>query len=206
MDTPCSSLLYHTRDLNIWAAESAWISGHRDLNTCAAEGSKDPNPRRNSHTGTPLWLISSTIDEPTWQPKSSTFYYLLEHGAEAFWIHPLYLTTPFHILARQASRIRACDGHARPLKDADDLFLKDQTDECDCYCSRKGCYAIGSALSRSSLSYGPDDIHTKKAIAFHRGTMQPRLFALVHSNREATWMSSAVFRVLIFEALSLTHT
>jgi hypothetical protein len=77
----------------------------------------------------------------------------------------------------------------------------EQCDKCICHCSQQGCYVIGCAVSGANWSYS-----TRYSLPGTHYETQPYIFALVDDNRASAWMSSAIFRILTFESLSLTHT
>jgi hypothetical protein len=162
---------YHTPDLFLLAAQSAWKAGFRDLNSIL-------------HGVPPLWTILNR-----WKPDWLVFRWLVDHGADPTWTHPTLLTTPGHKIARStADKIR--------MGSVDlSLLIYEQRDDCTCYCSPKGCFMIGCAVS---TMHGRYYRRSRRA--------QSHLFALVDDDRASTWMSSAILRVLTFEKLSLTHT
>lgn len=205
-EAPRLPLLYHTKDLSIMAAESAWRLGYRDLNSYNANGYETTISNSSLHfaPGTPIWLVTSTVDWETWQFKWSTFCLLVNHGADACWTHPLYLTSPIRVFSMKISMITAGLKDAKPLDRICDLLLMGSRDGCTCHCSRGGCYAIGCTLLRCS----PDPFYDpyEQEVAIHRRTTQPRLFALIDSNREMSWLSSAALRLSTFESLPLSHT
>jgi hypothetical protein len=202
----CIPFLYHANSLCTLAADSAWRFGHRNLNDYTTSGSTDTLIGGLRGHGTSLWVISITTSVYVWQSKWNIFSWLIEHGAEPFWIHPLYLTTPAHVLSRTISKIAADLKSFEPPDDAGEFLLKMQRDRCVCRCSRNGCYPIGCAMSSCNLAHRVSPSARTKQRAFHRRTTQPRLFALIDSSRERAWMSSAALRLLTFESLSLTHT
>jgi hypothetical protein len=169
---------YYTFDLSLLAAQSAWKAGFRDLSSIR-------------HGILPLWIIVGP-----WTSNWSVFKWLVDHGADTTWIHPTLLTTPGHKMARcRAPGIEKVSAYMS-------LIVSEQRDNCTCYCSLKGCFMIGCAVSQMNKTdypsrRGQDDRFRKT---------QSRLFALVDDNRASTWMSSAILRVLTFEKLSLTHT
>jgi hypothetical protein len=169
---------YHTPDLSLLAAQSAWKAGFRDLNLIP-------------HGVPPLWTILDC-----WVPDWSVFRWLVDHGADPTWTHPTLFATPGHRLARFATdEIEFANANLS-------LIVSKQRDSCTCHCSRNGCFMIGCAVSQMN----------KATYSLRRGwndrlrTTQPHLFALVDDNRASTWMSSAIFRMLTFDKLSLTHT
>jgi hypothetical protein len=170
--------LYHTSDLSLLSAESAWKADFRDLSSIR-------------HGIPPLWIIMGS-----WISDWSVIKWLVDHGADTTWIHPTLLTTPGHKMARcRAPEIEKVSAYMS-------LVVSEQRDKCTCYCSLKGCFMIGCAVSQMNKTDSPsrrgqDDCFRKT---------QSRLFALVDDNRASTWMSSAILRVLTFEKLSLTHT
>jgi hypothetical protein len=114
---------YHTSDLSLLAAQSAWKAGFRDLNSTL-------------HGVPPLWTI---LDR--WKPDALVFLWLSDHGADSTWTHPTLLTTPGHKIARlTADTIK--------MSSVDlSLLIYEQRDDCTCYCSLKGCFMIGCAVS-----------------------------------------------------------
>jgi hypothetical protein len=163
--------LYHTFDLSLLSAESAWKAGFRDLSSIR-------------HGIPPLWIIMGS-----WISDWSVIKWLVDHGADTTWVHPTLFTTPGHKMARcRAPEIKKVSAYMS-------LIVSEQRDKCTCYCSLKGCFMIGCAVSTMNGRY-------------YRGFRRTRshLFALVDDNRASTWMSSAILRILTFEKLSLTHT
>jgi hypothetical protein len=171
--------LYHTDyHLSVLAVESAWKAGFRDLNSV-------------HHGVPPLWTISNHLVH-NW----SVFWWLVDHGADTTWIHPTLLTTPGHNMARcRATEIEKVSAYMS-------LIVSEQRDNCTCYCSLKGCFMIGCAVSQMNKT----DYPSRRGQDGSFRKTQSRLFALVDDNRASTWMSSAILRVLTFEKLSLTHT
>jgi hypothetical protein len=170
--------LYRTPYLSLLSVESAWKAGFRDFNSIP-------------HGVPPLW----TILDP-WQPFWSLFRWLLDHGADPTWTHPTLLTTPGHKMARcWATEIEKVSAYIS-------LIVSEQRDNCTCYCSLKGCFMIGCAVSQMNKAIYP----LRRGRNDHLRTTQSHLFALVDDDRASTWMSSAILRVLTFEKLSLTHT
>jgi hypothetical protein len=178
---------YHCYHLSSLGANSAWMAGFRDLKSARWKETTNNNPEY----GTPLWLSLRYIcigwlDVIEW---------LLDHGADPFWIHPTFLTTPANIIARAADLTWR--------RDSKHLLTTKQCDKCICNCSQGGCHIIGCSISENFR----ESLHSPPASRLcHRRTVQPYLFNLVDENIGANWMSSAIFRVLTFEALSLTHT
>ncbi|KAH5495961.1 hypothetical protein HBI31_104330 [Parastagonospora nodorum] len=197
--------LYHGY-LSLPGAESLWKFGHRNLNSMGCIFHHDGcNIVR--HYGTPLWCNAYWSGPgPQYLPQLSIFRWLLEHGARAFWIHPIFLTTPIHVYVRKFVRSAALYESTGLLEKVSDLLLLGHPDSCVCYCSKEGCRVIGGALAKhweSSGSIRSCLRQTRKRI--HRA-IQPHIFRLAQKNLTATWMSSAILRVLKFDALSLTHT
>jgi hypothetical protein len=166
---------------SVLAAESAWKAGFRDLNSI--------HPAL-SHT--PLWKHS--IPVLSWR----VLEWLLSHGADPTWTHPTLLTTPGHNVARWAAKEGAPTSIITNLGCMSDLVVSKQRDNCTCHCSRGGCSIIGCTVSKMNI--------TDHRRMHHHEKTQPHFFALVDDNRTAAWMSSAIFRILTFEKLSLTHT
>jgi hypothetical protein len=169
---------YHTSDLSLLAAQSAWKAGFRDLNLIP-------------HGVPPLW----TILDP-WEPDWSVFRWLLDHGADSTWTHPTLFTTPGHRIARLVLGRFGLDNAMMSL------IISEQRDNCTCHCSRNGCFMIGCAVSTINMA---NHILLRNQND-HRRKIQSHLFALVDNDRASTWMSSAILRILTFEKLSLMHT
>jgi hypothetical protein len=120
---------YHTSDLSLLAAQSAWKAGFRDLNS-------------TPHGVPPLWTILHQRVH-----NSSVFWWLVDHGADPTWIHPTLLTTPGHKVAR-------CGTCEIRMGSADmSLIVSEQRDNCGCHCSRNGCFVIGCAVSTMNGIY-----------------------------------------------------
>ncbi|KAH5383711.1 hypothetical protein HBI33_111190 [Parastagonospora nodorum] len=201
-----SEMHLYNCELSLPGAESLWKFGHRNLNSirCIFDHDECSIVR---HYGTPLWCNAYWSGPgPQYLPQLSIFRWLLEHGARAFWIHPVFLTTPIHVYVRKFVRSAALYESTGRLEKVSDLLLLGHPDSCVCYCSKEGCRVIGGALAKhweSSGSIRSCLRQTRKRI--HRA-IQPHIFRLAQKNRTATWMSSAILRVLTFDALSLTHT
>ncbi|KAL5120153.1 hypothetical protein ACEQ8H_001979 [Pleosporales sp. CAS-2024a] len=187
--------LYSSIHLCIEGAQSAWDAGYRDVNVL------EPDLSDNEHPATPLWHIASGSYD------IDAFEWLIQHGANPAWIHPIYLTTPVHAFIQNnlswltsawGTRTYLDDWEA--LKDLEDLLLLDQRDCCLCHCSQGGCHVIGRALLKRI-----DWQYYKYRKAFHE-SIQPYCFKLVHQNSSKAWISSAVLRILTFAKLGLTHT
>jgi hypothetical protein len=183
--------LYHTEHLSELAAEGAWTAGYRDLNS---EQWSEDRARVDWpwNYGTPMWLIS--VQYRYLDRTYSVAKWLVDHGADAAWVHPVMLTTPIHNIARAAA---AWPGDFRHLSGLRDYLISAKPDQCRCYCSRGGCNIIGCVIGKPTR---------RLRRVCHRQTIQPHLFALVDSDNNTAWMSSAILRVLTFEKISLTHT
>ncbi|KAH3997504.1 hypothetical protein HBI81_126820 [Parastagonospora nodorum] len=196
--------------LSLPGAESLWKFGHRNLNSMRCIFCHDEcNIVR--HYGTPLWCnVYWSGPGPQYLPQLSIFRWLLEHGARAFWIHPVFLTTPVHIYVRNFVRSAARYESTERLEKVSDLLLLGHPDSCVCYCSKGGCRIIGGTLAKPcweipwSDSY--DWLFSRQRRKRIDRAIQPHIFRLAQKNCTATWMSSAILRVLTFDALSLTHT
>lgn len=118
----------------------------------------------------------------------------MDRGADSFWIHPKFLTTPAHIFSRNNyelwKKVATTQQYA-----IWHLLVHKRQDACSYHCSPEGCYAIGSSMSKHSYNYQ----YRWRAVRLDASL-------LVDNHRDSTWMSSAIFRVLTFEKLSLTHT
>jgi hypothetical protein len=194
--------LYHARYLSILAAESAWAAGCRNLASEQWSGcficADEP-----WYYGTPLWLKAIT----PWAFSNETWLvieWLLNHGDDITWTHPVLLTTPAHVCVRMMKRCMGWEGQVQGLEKVRSyLSLADQ-DGCVCYCSKGGCYVIGCAIQKDQNILEPSSLDNLRRYA--RPTVQAQLLTLVEHHRDAVWMSSAILRVLTFERLSLTHT
>jgi hypothetical protein len=218
LDSPCQNLgdgaaktriptPYHCGILSIWGAEGAWKAGFRDLNSAG--------PTLYRRHGTPLWLAARGVGNiPDGLPHIK---WLLDHGAGPFWIHPEFLTTPAHVIARGACAAASRNHTLGPLDHFQHFLTTKLCDKCTCYCSQEGCYIIGCAISMYNQSYllvSRRDfqpclyrlVDKDSNAVWHRRTIQPYIFSLVEEDSGAVWMSSAILRVLTFEKLSLTHT
>jgi hypothetical protein len=192
--------LYGSCYLSVLAAEIAWAAGCRNLNSNKwLVGSTVTGDMWAS--GTPLWNKSSSTRQIDWDEVWSVANWLLDHGANAAWIHPVFLTTPLHILARRAIRTTISELDLEILRTINNLLESREPDCCECFCSETGCNVLGCAVQESirTPSYG---IINKS----NRLVVQSHLLALVQHHRDAAWISSAVLRVVTFKKLSLTHT
>lgn len=200
--TSDGSFLYCTWQLSVLAADSAWRAGHRTVDIPQS----DEGCSLLHHYATPLWHVSNRA--MGWRQRKTKWpicRWLLDHGADATWPHPRYLTTPAHNLAREAMEEtirKRCDTH---LDDVSCLLVLERRDNCTCHCSRHGCYVIGCAVSEhiQSPNFRVKPLQWRK---YHRRLNQSFLFAMIDAHREQAWMSTAVLRTLTFENLSLTHT
>lgn len=204
---------YHSSELNILGAESAWKAGYRDLNTI--QWYEGRNNAENS-VGTPLWIFS-LLDLAPDSPnhEKDVIRWLLTHGADPFWTHPQFLTTPAHNLVRQAVYAFAEKSNVTQLSNFESFMCSQVRDCCACFCSKSGCCCIGCAISLSGLrssmqllyGYSYKYIHKEVWLAtkWHQ-VVHPYLFDVVDRHKHEFWMSSAVLRVKTFENLGLTHT
>jgi hypothetical protein len=192
-------LLYHTKFLGVEAASCAWSLGHRRL--------EDERRIENetSRSGTALWINSS-------QGRLETTIWLLKHGADPTWVHPILLTMPAHIIAR-----RVFSGNAWSLPEDQEatidlhnilfengLLTLDLQDRCVCSCSKTGCHPISSAIGAL----------TRACPFFRNGLycLKPPLFSfsdvfpLVNLATDQDWIASSILRTMTFEGLLITHT
>jgi hypothetical protein len=182
--------------LSIWGAEGAWKAGFRDLNS--AQGVYHD-------CATPLWLVSHDAARYAYSTSIwNVVQWLLDHGADPWWTHPVLLTTPAHIFTRGACMASCYRNTSTRLHGFEHFFTMPQRDRCICYCSQGGCCIAGCAISKHV--YASDSYFRRQKQFHYRRKVQPYLFSLVDQNPDATWMSSAIFRRLTFEKLSLTHT
>lgn len=184
---------YHTTVLTILGAKSAWKAGFRDLNTLQW---KNERPDRQAGPGTPLWIFTyPLLDIPviTW---------LMDHGADPFWIHPQFLTTPAHNIVRQAKTRDGEERNVSILRSFEALLLSPTRDCCTCFCSKHGCCCVGLTASKTD-DWFYETLQGKQRM---RHIVFPYLFGVLDQHKKEHWMSSAVFRMMTFEKLSLTHT
>jgi hypothetical protein len=192
--------LFSTRYLSVLAAESAWAAGCRNLGSnewldgsTATDGTRPRKP--------PLWVILTSLPSSysgwIW-PVSK---WLLDHGANVAWIHPVYLTTPAHLLARRAILATYPASSLKELADVRGLLSTSEPDRCDCLCSEGGCHVIGVAVQESIRVPTYQHSHSPYARA-----VQSYVFSHVENHQDTSWMSSAILRVMTFEKLALTHT
>ncbi|KAH7073721.1 hypothetical protein BKA63DRAFT_514678 [Paraphoma chrysanthemicola] len=201
-DTSHGPFLYCTWQLTVLAADSAWRAGYRTVDIAQS----DEDRSYLHHYATPLWHVSNRA--MGWRQRKTKWpicRWLLDHGANATWPHPRYLTTPAHNLAREAMDETVRKGDDTHIDDVSCLLVLEERDNCTCHCSRHGCYVIGCAVSEhiQSPSFRVKPLQWQ---TYHRRLNQPFLFAMIDANREKPWMSTAVLRTLTFENLSLTHT
>jgi hypothetical protein len=193
--------LFHTKDLTILAAEIAWKAGCRNLNSEHGVGG-------NKHRGpacTPLWIVSTS--KAGWKITWPLATWLLDHGADPTWTHPVYSTSYAHNFARQATRAARLRTDLGALDDISHLLTIPERDRCECACSEAGCYAIGCAVQECIRCSDVMAARVKFSWRQYVGrSVHPYLFGLVQQDSDAAWMSSAILRVLTFEKLSLTHT
>jgi hypothetical protein len=193
--------LFSTRYLSVLAAESAWAAGCRNLGSnewldgsTATDGTMPREP--------PLWGILTSYPSWHWNLRWPVSKWLLDHGANAAWIHPVYLTTPAHGLARDAFSVAThAASQLKVLADVNDLLSTCEPDRCDCLCSEGGCHVIGVAVQESirvTTYRHSDSPYTRPA--------QSYVFSRVENHQNTSWMSSTILRVMTFEKLALTHT
>jgi hypothetical protein len=139
----------------------------------------------NEQCRTPLWSCVNCSTLWSGIRDIDVVDWMMDQGADPFWIHPTHLTTPAHTLCRMT---RGNTTNA--------ILVLKHRDNCSCFCSPGGCFVIGCALPRLKFD----------AVDHQRKTDDLYLFALVDTHRDSPWMSSAILRVLTFENLSLTHT
>jgi hypothetical protein len=193
--------LFHTDHLTISAAESAWKAGCRNLNSEHwIEGKKCYRP-----ACTPLWIVSTS--DAGWKYTWPLTTWLLDHGADSTWNHPVYSTSCAHNFARQATRAARLKTDLGALEDICHLLTIPDQDRCECACSEAGCYAIGCAVQEfiRCSDVMAAQVHYRRP-QYVGPSIHPYLFGLVQQDGDAVWMSSAILRVLTFEKLSLTHT
>jgi hypothetical protein len=137
--------------------------------------------------------------------------WLLDHGADSSWIHPIFRTTPTHLIARfaVAEAYEECTLTFVLRADAANGLHWTQSDNCICRCSQDGCLAISCAVSRYAPKprpYRQVPCPTRRAEAFRRHKILPEFFSYIDRIQTSKAMGTAVLRLLTFEALSLTHT
>ena len=196
--------LYHIYYLSRAAAESAWATGYHDLHSARYDITY-------SEYGTPLWLAASNTlriyseDGVRYRGgHGEIITWLLDHGADPTWTHPDFGTTPAHLLARRACNctVRTNDQHdSKAIYDLKEILAMQQPDSCICYCSSGGCTTIGYAVPKY-FNY----FHRCCGVCHDRRNVRSYVLEYVDRHRDATWMASAVLRVITFEALKLTHT
>jgi hypothetical protein len=198
--------LYNCSTLTVRGAGCAWKFGHHNLNCVrCCYGHNECNNSRDYRT--PLWSSARSIWRHNSISRLSLFRWLLTHGANGFWIHPVLLTTPIHSVARELAGYAVMERSISLVDSISDLLLLEQNDRCVCYCSRDGCHVIGCGVSMHFQRYTwVTSNEWRGGRSYLHRMILPYLFALVQHNRDAAWMSSAVLRVLTFEELSLTHT
>jgi hypothetical protein len=195
------SPLFHAENLTISIAEIAWKAGCRNLNSERwVGGNKHHRP-----ACTPLWIVSTS--NAGWKITWPLATWLLNHGADWAWTHPIYTTSFAHNFARKATQAARFGTSLGALKDICHLLTRPERDRCECACSEAGCYAIGCAAQEcircSDSIAAPINYRQRKNAG---PSVHPYLFGLVQQDGDAVWMSSAILRVLTFEKLSLTHT
>jgi hypothetical protein len=193
--------LFHTEYLTVTAAESAWKAGCRNMDSEHwVEGDKHRGP-----ACTPLWIVSTLVNE--WKTTWPLATWLLDHGADPTWTHPVYSTSYAHNFARQATRAARSRTGLRALEDISHLLIRPGQDLCKCACSEAGCYALGCAVQECirCSDFMAAQVHYLRH-QYVGPSVHPYFFGLVQQGGDAVWMSSAILRVLTFEKLSLTHT
>ncbi|KAH7084704.1 hypothetical protein BKA63DRAFT_1402 [Paraphoma chrysanthemicola] len=205
--------LYHASDLTVEGAEGAWLAGLRDLNSISGIGV------------TPLWNSVSDL-YVQWNYMLPSARWLIKHGADLTWVHPVYLTIPAHIIIRRSvagtclkfaedeanSKHRSLS-YLEPITQVCELLLGAehlyQNDKCVCHCSRDGCSIFSCAVSISNVCFGRYFWVEKpkpEEYTYHRKTILPYLFSLFDRVDQPYRMASSVLRVLTFEELHLPHT
>ncbi|OAK96021.1 hypothetical protein IQ06DRAFT_57519 [Phaeosphaeriaceae sp. SRC1lsM3a] len=191
---------YHSYSLSILGAESAWKAGFRDLNTLQWE---DGWPKKYGNFITPLWSFShqsAVYNIP--KENVRVIIWLMDHGANPFWIHPKLLTTPAHNIVRRAKIRAAYKADVSSMSMFEALLLSRTRDRCTCFCSKHGCCCVGLTASKT----GDPFYETLQGKQSMRHIVFPYLFGVLDQHKKEHWMSSAVFRMMTFEKLSLTHT
>jgi hypothetical protein len=193
--------LFNTKYLTVSAAESAWKAGCRNLNS----EHRDEGNRYSGLACTPLWSVSTLVNE--WKTTWPLATWLLDHGADPTWTHPVYSTSYAHNFARKATRAARSETGLRALEDISHLLIRPERDRCKCACSEAGCYALGCAVQECirCSDFMAAQVHYRRH-QYVGPSVHPYLFGLVQQDSDAAWMSSAILRVLTFEKLSLTHT
>jgi hypothetical protein len=198
-------LLYHTKTLCVEGASCAWSLGHRNL--------EDERYIENDAnlSGTALWI---NLTQGSWEATM----WLLRHGADLTWVHPVLLTMPAHIIARRAfsdyfgwtynfSRIDRATMRTSlyNILFEDGLFTRDLQDKCVCRCSRAGCRPISSAIiafTRTPLFSWRKSYYERVQHLFTFSDV----FPLVSHATDQNWIASTILRAMTFEGLLLTHT
>lgn len=180
--------LYHTSDLDVLVADTLWAAGDRNIDTVRQFR---PVSDKEFDFGTALWnhaaIRCCKLDLVSWFKAK---------GASLSWQHPIFLTTPAHLISRHLMRETYYQSWIN-FKSLADVLGMQHRDGCSCYCSEGGCSVPGCAFTQSggtnSLRHLMQDI-------------KRQILPLVDQNPQAYSMGSAILRVLTFESLSLTHT
>jgi hypothetical protein len=201
------SPLFHTQSLTISIAEIAWKAGCRNLNSERWVGGK----KHRGPACTPLWIVSTS--NAGWKITWPLATWLLDHGADWAWTHPVCSASFAHNFARQATRAARLGTSIGALEDICHLLTGPERDRCECACSEAGCYAIGCAVQECircsdfiGAKFEPVFRSFYPELRYVGPSVHSYLFGLVQQGGDAVWMSSAILRVLTFEKLSLTHT
>jgi hypothetical protein len=201
------SPLFHTQSLTISIAEIAWKAGCRNLNSERWVGGK----KHRRPACTPLWIVSTS--NAGWKITWPLATWLLDHGADWAWTHPVCSASFAHNFARQATRAARLGTSIGALEDICHLLTGPERDRCECACSEAGCYAIGCAVQECircsdfiGAKFEPVFRSFYPELRYVGPSVHSYLFGLVQQGGDAVWMSSAILRVLTFEKLSLTHT
>lgn len=196
--TEKTSSLYHNTYLTLLSAESAWQAGHRGVESIGFISNSWW--RQEDRIGTTFWAQAiSWMSGPMFNSEFlATFRWLMGHGADPFWVHPIHLTTPAHMFVRNIPF--NADFNSDHREDILMLLSSQFSDNCQCYCSQDGCSVIGCAISSQFGKHCYDFSITGLR------KYQAYLFRLVNNNHNDSWIASAILRVLTFDNLSLTHT
>lgn len=141
--TDKTSSLYHNICLTLLSAESAWQAGHRGVESIALSNLWFP---RETRISTSLWVqaLSWISCRRARSEFIAIFRWLMRHGADPFWVHPIHLTTPAHLLARHSLAGGILNSEYRE----DISVLRDRV--CDWKAVRKVLASLSNNLSAKS--------------------------------------------------------
>lgn len=206
---------YHEKSMDVEAANALYSAGLVDIDVCALEAYEV--------FGTPLWVHAFELLYICLGPVLDLLHWFIDKGAQMERAHPIYGTTPLHVIAERSAYIltkrmfrpeeTTPDG-LRALKRLEKLFHISLhgtvLDMCVCFCATRGCAPFTTALKKIRQAFHEEfnslyrnrepnlnEIDLKRSVIQHMG------LSGILGNKST---QNAIIRVLTFDRLGLTHT